>query len=192
MTRFAIDRKNRDRKGGHEHTPIRKGHWAGADMKVARSVIKRYDKRLLRRQHSKAINEGMALLAQEQEDRQAAYWGVQDSLDDDSTYNLDWMNEHDDEIFDDYLDDSSYFDDFDDRPYYPDEVYCGDPDCIQCSEGRSYRPRSNARVQDQIVAQQLTDEVRRGMVSLTLEVIENKDAGKSLGQLLRERLSRPF
>lgn len=179
MTRFAIDRKNRDRQGGHGHTPIHRGNWAGADVKGARAFIKRADKRLLRRQHKKAINEGIALMNQEQEDRIAAYWEIEAHLDSDSDYNLDWMNEHDDEIFDEYLDDGPYYGMEDDyfSPF--------DNDC-------SYRDRSNASLLDRNTVEDLAHEVQRGMVKLDLEVIENRDAGKSLGQLLRERLSRPF
>lgn len=189
MTRFAIDRKNRDRKGGHEHTPIRKGPWAGADMKVARSIIKRYDKRLLRRQHNKAIAEGMQEIDQIQRELIEVY--LDENWYDDSYHYNEWLNGYDNDK-DIEKDPYGSYEGYDDVDPYNGLDTCDDPFCIQCSEERNYRPRSHARIQDLATAEHLAEEVQRGMVSLDLEVIENRDAGKTLGELLRERLSRPF
>lgn len=204
MTRFAIDRKNRDRKGGHSTTALSSSQWKLDVLDPGtRKRFKRMGTKLLRRQHNKAINLGLKELAQEQEDRFAAYWVLQSYLDYDSSENL---RQYDEEAknYPDYTDDE-YYSHYDNDPYYNlegsdpydnfEDIGCGDPYCGFCSEGSMFDAdyRSVARVQPR------TEVVNRAIAWTTdphfnaeLEIIENKDAGKSLGQLLRERLSRPF
>lgn len=198
MTRFAIDRKNRDRKGGHKNTPLvgdkemmsmalNRPNENFYTSNIVRAVIKRESKKAMRRQHNKAINEGLALMNQEQEDRIAAYWDGEEYLDLSAQYDLDWMNEYGDpEPYDDYSEYDHWNDDDFDHDHHSFSPFDDDWDY------RDYRPRPHASFLDQTTTQQLASEVQRGMVSLDLEIIENRDAGKTLGQLLRERLSRPF
>lgn len=192
MTRFAIDRKNRDRKGGHESSSLGGFGRINWPTPGVRKQYKRMGTKLMRRQYNKAINEGLALMSKEQEDRLAMYWDIEDDLDSDSAYHL--INQEEDSYedqdpygYDDHYDDSHMYDfnvtdDFnhDDHSFAPDE------------DDWDYRPRSHARLRDEDTTQRLAAEVQRGMVNLELEVIERRDNGKTLGQLLRERLSRPF
>jgi len=197
MARFAIDRKNRDRKGGHRSTGLERRDGssdAGIYTPVQRAFIKRQGKRMLRRQHNRAIEEGLLALSQEQEERAEAFERLQDDLD--LRSNIAYRRYQEDGNQQAYYDDYDPF--WEDDAYAPNSPYsCDDPFCTMCGSDSLFgdwrgRQRRAIRERDSRQADEYVNEVRSGRISPDLEIIESRDIGKSLGEILRERLQRPF
>lgn len=171
MTRFAIDRKNRDRRGGHQAKDFTGDAGVTSWTQEGKAVLKRIGKRKVRRQHAKAIAEAMQEYHEEL---------MHPIFSDDSNYELIDSDEY--ENFSEELDedDGIYLDHRDmESDYSP----WHDTDDWIAYLGSDAPVQPEPQVVHRAVAW-VTDP----HFDAELEIIENRDAGKSLGQLLRERI----
>lgn len=157
--KFSINRKNRDRRGGHkmsELTISNKSFWWGTPLsKKEREFIKKTSKRELRRQHKKATQRAIAEFHQEMEEVARMYDLMWSHYDNDYTYS----------DYEDYLEEidhgMGYDDDFD-YVYYPENYDGYDNSCYYDGYGDPQEAYGRNRI-------------------ITL-----KDLGKTIGELLDE------
>lgn len=157
-----IDRKNRDRRGGHQSEFISSEKGVSSSTQVGRAFVKRQFKRMARRQHAKAFAEGMVHYHQDLEEKNAlSIFDYSGYMDEDRFDPNDRYYQPEEPDYDDYVDDDydGYFyepdlDDWDPRPFYTDDDFKFDRPIVD--------------------------------VQPEFEVIRRQYVGKTLGQLLRE------
>lgn len=144
--KFSIQRKQRDRKGGHQVTVIDNTAGVCGSTPASRKFVKQYTTKLLRRQHKTVL---AAALVEYQQDVE---WKFHTLAELDNDY-YDW-NDYD-ESYDPYEDERSLQDNYD--SHYDDSY------CYYADPGYEYTP-----YQYREIATQLDTVITRHEIGMTL------------------------